>query len=185
MNLRNVAFEMPMRSSRSDSYVASMRLRFERIREHVGFCRRSEASRIGKASQHESEDAQTQSARPSEHVDSTANLRCFSAAVTRVQTDGGQLRMKLFANSCSDLYLAGGFEDVTCWNPFVGGNDARSLFYANSLRFRAVEVRNSRCFHSLLWFHRIILSETLGSLCRQPQQSEIENRIPKILCPNE
>lgn len=159
---------MPMRSSKTDSHVASIRLRFERIREQVGFCRRFDASRIGNASQHESEDAQTQSARPSEHVDSTANVTCLSAAGTRVQTDGGQLRMKLFANSCSDLYWVGVFEDVTCWNPFGGGNDAGSSFYANSLRFRAVEVRNLRCFHSWSSFHRINRPETLGSFCGQP-----------------
>jgi hypothetical protein len=49
MNLRNVAFEMPMRSSRTDSHVASIYWRLERIREQVGLRRMSDPSQIGLA----------------------------------------------------------------------------------------------------------------------------------------
>jgi hypothetical protein len=189
MNLRNVALEMPMRSSRTDSHVASIRLRFERIREQVGFCRRSDASRIGRASQHESEDAHTQSARPSEHVDSTANLTCLSAAGTRVQTDGGQLRMKLFANSCSDRYLSGALDDVTCCVPVLSGCLADSLFYAKPRSFRAVQRVVSRLeSHANPYIHRIFYVVTLGSFCwlcrwQPPQHRRNEgsaHRIPQI-----
>ena len=176
MNLRNVAFEMPMRSSRTDSHVASIRLRLDKIREQVGFCSRSAASRSDIASQHESDDAHTQSARPSEQVDSTANLTCLSTEGTRVHTDGGQLRMKLLANSCSDRYLATVLVDGTCCNPGRGSDNVTYSFYANSHRFRAVVARNSRCSPFRSWFHRTLRPETLGSLYGHPQQSKIENR---------
>ena len=132
MNRRNVDFETPKRSKSADSQVASIRFKFERIREHVGFWSRSAASRFGKTSQHESDEAHTQSARPSEQVDSVANFRCLLDAALRVQTEGGQLRMKLVANCCSDRYLYCAVVFVTSRALSFLGNIWEFPFYANS-----------------------------------------------------
>lgn len=163
MNRRNVGFETPRRSKSADSQVASMRFKFERIREHVGFWRRSAASRFGKSSQHDSEEAHTQSARPSEQVDSVANFKCLSDEALRVQTDGEQLRMKLVANCCSDRYFVFAMAFVTSWAPSHVGNVWEYPFYANSRSNGEIEIICRTLAQSdSSYNHRTVGMRTLG-----------------------
>jgi hypothetical protein len=76
------------------------------------------------------------------------------------------LRMKLFANSCSDRYLSGALDDVTCCVPVLSGCLADSLFYAKPRSFRAVQRVVSRLeSHANPYIHRIFYVVTLDGFC--------------------